>query len=224
VESIKIEDGLRIPPGRHTLDPSQVGERQRERLLRAMATCVGNNGYADTTIADIVRVAHTSRSAFYEQFADKEACFLAAYEQMTAGFISASLQEAERVSSWQEKLDLGISTYFEWMAARPEVAVSTVVEVHSAGRRALEARNRALRDWVRTLEGVAVLARRSGAEVQLDGSAYLAIVLTAEAQVHDYALRGQVEHVAERAAEVVALARTLFDDASTTPPEIQERR
>jgi AcrR family transcriptional regulator len=216
VESINIEEGLLIPPGRHTLDPGQVGERQRERLLRAIANRVGNNGYADTTIADIVRVAHTSRSAFYEQFADKEACFLAAYEQMTAGFISASLAAAERVPGWQEKLDVGISTYFEWMAARPEVAVSTVVEVHSAGRRALEARNRALREWVRTLEGVAVLARRSGAEVNLDETACLAIVLAAEAQVHEYALRGHVEDVGERAAEVVALARTLFDCKSAT--------
>jgi AcrR family transcriptional regulator len=211
VESLKIENDLLIPQGQHTLDPSQVGERQRERLLRAMASCVGSNGYADTTIADIVRVARTSRTAFYEQFADKEACFLAAYEQMTAGFINASLQEAERVSDWQQKLDVGISTYFAWMAAHPEVAVSTVVEVHSAGRRALEARGRALRDWIRTLEGVAVLARRSGAEVRLDDTAYLAIVLTAEAQVHDYARRGRVEHVTERSADVVALARSLFD-------------
>jgi hypothetical protein len=106
---------------------------------------------------------------------------------------------------------VGISTYFEWMAGRPEVAVSTVVEVHSAGRRALEARNRALRDWVRTLEGVAVLARRSGSEVRLDDIAYLAIVLAAEAQVHDYARRGRVEHVTERSADVVALARSLFN-------------
>lgn len=216
MESIEIEDGLLIPAGRHTLDPGQVGHRQRERLLRAMASCVGSNGYADTTIADIVRVAHTSRSAFYEQFADKEACFLVAYEQMTAGFITASLQAAEQVPGWQEKLDVGVSTYFEWMAARPEVAVSTVVEVHSAGRRALQARDRALRDWVRTLEGVAVLARRSGAEVHLENAAYLAIVLTAEAQVHDHALRGQVERVTERASEVVALARMLFGCATMT--------
>jgi AcrR family transcriptional regulator len=217
MESVKIDDDLLIPQGPHTLDPSQVGERQRERLLRATASCVGMNGYAGTTIADIVRVARTSRSAFYEQFADKESCFLAAYEQMTAGFINASLQEAARVSGWQEKLDVGISTYFEWMAARPEVAVSTVVEVHCAGRRALEARSSALRHWIRTLEGVALLARRSGADVRPDEAAYLAIVLTAEAQVHDYALRGRVEHVTERAADVGALARALFTGGAVSP-------
>jgi AcrR family transcriptional regulator len=213
MESVKIEDRLLIPQGRHTLPPSQVGERQRERLVRAIAACVGGNGYADTTIADIVRVARTSRSAFYEQFADKEACFLEAYEQMTAGFIDASLRAAAGVTDWREKLDAGISTYFEWMAAHPVVAVSTVVEVHSAGRRALNARSRALGQWTRTLEGVAVLARRSGSDVRLDDMAYLAIVLTAEAQVHEHALRGDVERVAERSADVCALARALFRSA-----------
>jgi hypothetical protein len=90
------------------------------------------------------------------------------------------------------------------------VAVSTVVEVHSAGRRALDARSRALRQWMRTLEGVAVLARRAGSDVHLDETACLAIVLTAEAQVHEYALRGQVERVAERTRDVCELARSLF--------------
>ena len=58
------------------------------------------------------------------------------------------------------------------MAAHPEVAISTVVEVHGAGRRALEARARALKLWMRTLEGVAVLARRSGASVEPREAAY----------------------------------------------------
>ena len=214
---MSIDDGLLIPLGRHTLPADQVGERQRERLLRAMVGCVGTSGFTGTTIADIVRVARTSRSAFYEQFADKEDCFLEAYEQMTAGFIDASLRAAERMSDWHEKLDVGISTYFEWMAARPEVAVSAVVEVHCAGRRALEARSRALGLWIQTLEGVVLLALSSGAEVRLDHAAYLAIVLTAEAEVHDYALRGRVAQVTERTAEVTALARALFASGLASP-------
>jgi len=40
--------------------------------------------------------------------------------------------------------------------------------------------------------------------------AYAAIVLTAEAHVHDYARRGRVADVGERAGEVQALARSLF--------------
>jgi AcrR family transcriptional regulator len=212
VESIKIDESLMIPAGRHTLPPDKVEQRQRERLLRAMVACVGRQGYKETTIADVVAVARTSRTAFYENFSDKQDCFLEAYRQMTAGFIEASLQAAADAPEWRDKLDIGIATYFEWMAGHPEVATSTVVEVHSAGRRALEARSLALEQWMRTLHGVAVLARRAGADVDPGEVAYSAIVLTAEAHVHDYARRGRVAEVVERTAEVQALARALFDN------------
>ena len=183
-----------------------------------MVLCTSEQGYSETTIADVVRVARTSRSAFYEHFADKEACFLAAYAQMTGAFIKASLEAADRVPAWEEKLEAGIVTYFRYMADHPEVAISTVVEIHSAGRRALEARSRALREWMRTIEGLLVLARREGVELpHLDQVACAAIVLAAEAYVHDYARRGRVKRVGERAPAVQALARALFEHGVASP-------
>lgn len=211
MDSSKIDSDLLIPGGRHTLPPQEVSGRQRERLLRATAGCVSERGYRSTTIADIVRAARTSRTAFYEHFADKEECFLEAYQQMAAAYIETALEAAASVTDWQAKLEVGIYTYFRWMAEHPDVALSTVVEIHNAGRRGLEARAQALRQWMRTIEGVAVLARRAGAELPgLDEVAYMAIVLTAEAYVHDYARRGCVEQVVEKAPAVQALARTLF--------------
>ena len=212
MDTVKIGDDLLIPAGRHTLPPEQVSELQRERLIRAMAQCTAELSYQRTTIADVVKVARTSRSAFYEHFADKEECFLEAYAQMTRAFIGASLEAAAQIPDWRGKLDAGIATYFRWMAERPEVAVSTIVEVHNVGPRGLEARYRALRDWMRTVEGVAVLARRAGDDIpELDEVALAAIIVTAEAYVHDYARRGRVERVGEVTPRVQALARTLFD-------------
>lgn len=213
MDSVKIDDDLLIPAGRHTLPPERVAELQKERLIRAMADCTAQRGYQSTTIADVVKVAQTSRSAFYEHFADKEECFLEAYGQMTRAFIGASREAAAQTPDWQGKLDAGIATYFRWMAERPEVAASTIVEVHKVGPRGLEARYRALRDWMRSLQGVAVLARRAGADIpELDEVAVAAIIVTAEAYVHDYARRGMVERVEEVTPRVQALARTLFDN------------
>jgi hypothetical protein len=136
---------------------------------------------------------------------------------MTAAFIAASLQAAAQVLDWQAKLEAGISTYFSWMAEHPEVATSTVVEIHNAGRRGLEARSGALTRWMRTIEGVAILAREAGVEIpHLDEVAYVAVILTAEAYVHDYARRGCVEQVAEKAPHVQALARALFEHGIPT--------
>lgn len=211
MDTVKIDERLLIPAGRHTLSPREVGERQHERLLRAMVSCAAERGYADTTIADVVRVARTSRSAFYEHFADKEDCFLAAYEQMTGAFIDASLQAAAGERGWKAKLRAGIDTYFRFMAEHPEVAAATVVEIHSAGRRALAARSRALERWMRTIEGLPVLAAREGVELpRLDSVAAAAIILASEAYVHDYARRGRVRHVQQAAPAVLALADTLF--------------
>ena len=217
MDSVKIDHDLLIPAGRHTLPPQEVSARQRERLLRAMASCTSELGYQGTTVGDVVRVAHTSRTAFYEHFADKQECFLEAYAQMTATFIAASLDAAASVESWEQKLQNGIATYFDWMAEHPEVARSTIIEIHEAGPEGLEARAKALEQWVRTIAGVAILARRAGAQLpELDEVAFVAIILAAEAYVHDYARRGCVGRVGEKAAAVQALARVLFEHGVRT--------
>ena len=42
----------------------------------AWRTSIVERGYRDTTVADIVRHARTSKRTFYEQFASKEECFI----------------------------------------------------------------------------------------------------------------------------------------------------
>jgi AcrR family transcriptional regulator len=211
MDSIKIHDELLIPAGRHTLEPDEVSSRQRERLVRAMGRCVSERGYLDTTVAEIVRVARTSKTVFYKHFSDKEHCFLETYKQMTDGRIRASLRAAAVQPTWRGKLDVGIAAYFRWMAEHPEVAITTVVEVHTAGRRALEARSTALREWMRTLEGVATLARAAGHNIELNRSAYAAILLTSEAYVHHHALHGSLDELTAQTVGVQALARALFE-------------
>jgi AcrR family transcriptional regulator len=214
-----IDRASAIPVGAHPLPAQEVAEHQRERLLhqrerllQAMASCTSELGYQATTVGDVVRVARTSRSAFYEHFTDKQECFLEVYRELTSAFIGAAIEAAAKVDSWQEKLEIGIATYFQWMAEHPEVARSTIIEIHEAGREGLEERGKALSAWMRTIEGVAILARRAGERLpQLDEVAYAAIILTSEAYVHDYARRGCVARVTEKTAAVQSLARVLFE-------------
>src|SRR5215213_10405909 len=70
----------RLPRGTHGLDPSLVAASQRTRLLGAVGREVAEKGYNAATIDDIVRAAGVSKQTFYEHFADKLDCFLAAYE------------------------------------------------------------------------------------------------------------------------------------------------
>ena len=52
---------------------------QRERVLEAIIELVASSGYAQSTVAQIARRAHISRAKFYEEFKDKQDCFLAAH-------------------------------------------------------------------------------------------------------------------------------------------------
>src|SRR5262245_64584126 len=70
----------RLPPGRHGLPREFVARNQRERLIAGLAEAVAENGYAGTTIAHITRHAAVSRRTFYEHFASKDECFVAAYD------------------------------------------------------------------------------------------------------------------------------------------------
>src|SRR5687768_12356230 len=61
-----------------TLDaPPGAGTGHRRRLLDGLAACIRERGYPDTTVADIVRAARTSRRTFYAQFADRQECLVA---------------------------------------------------------------------------------------------------------------------------------------------------
>ena len=94
-----------LPRGRSRLPPPAVSASQRERLLRSVIAAVSERGYQPVTVADIVRRARVSKKAFYDHFANKEECFLAATgegrELMIARVVSASraLPAGDRRSS-----------------------------------------------------------------------------------------------------------------------------
>jgi AcrR family transcriptional regulator len=57
-----------------------VARHQRARLFGAMIEAVHRQGYKATTVAHVIALAGVSRRAFYEQFANKEDCFLGTYD------------------------------------------------------------------------------------------------------------------------------------------------
>ncbi len=59
----------------------------RQRLLDGLASAIEADGYRNTTVADIVRGARTSRRTFYEHFDSKEACFVALLTDANAKMI-----------------------------------------------------------------------------------------------------------------------------------------
>lgn len=123
----------RLPAGRHGLPREFIEQNQRERIITALVDTVAERGYNATTVANITKAASVSRRTFYEHFADKEACFLAAYE-MVADHIRASMRAAaESFSDWPQQVQAALATMLRFLAAEPELARLCMVEPVAAG-------------------------------------------------------------------------------------------
>jgi AcrR family transcriptional regulator len=87
-----------LPRGRSSLPQQDVRASQRQRLLRSAIAVVSESGYQQVTVADIVRRAKVSRGAFYEHFANKEECFLAATAEGRELMLARVVSEARALS------------------------------------------------------------------------------------------------------------------------------
>lgn len=89
----KDDNPAPLPRGRHAASREVVRDSQRRRLIAAMTELAAVNGYPDTTVSHVVARAGVGKPAFYESFADKEECFIAAYDDaidyLTAAILGA---------------------------------------------------------------------------------------------------------------------------------------
>ncbi|MGB2711658.1 MAG: TetR/AcrR family transcriptional regulator [Conexibacter sp.] len=142
----------RLPRGRHGLPRRFIVHNQRERMLLAVAEAVAEQGYATTTVADIIARARLSRRTFYEHFSDKEECFLAAYDTVVEQLLAAVGHAYEQPEAWTDKVHDGLSTFLTYLASEPAFARMCIVEVVAAGTEARGRRDAAIRVFVDFLE------------------------------------------------------------------------
>jgi AcrR family transcriptional regulator len=145
----------RLPRGRHGLTREEVRASQRGRMLDAVSEIVGERGYVGTTVAQVIARAGVSRETFYEHFADRQDCYLAAFDANVddlLGSMSGVALDAPRDPV--ARLDRALAAYFAALTARPAHARAFLVEVYGAGPAAV-ARHEALQQ--RFVDGVALL-------------------------------------------------------------------
>jgi AcrR family transcriptional regulator len=135
-----------LPAGRHKLPREFVLRSQRDRMLDAMARVCASEGYGGATVAAVIAAAGVSRKTFYEQFRDREDCFLAAYDAILARFF-AKVDAAYRQPNlaWPRRIRAAIGALLEFLAAEPAFARMCIVEVLAAGDRGVERYDSAVR-------------------------------------------------------------------------------
>ena len=127
-------------PRRERAGPPAAGASrapsQRERLIDAIVELAGQHGYQNLSIAQISAHAGVSSATFYEQFADREECLLAAYRDLTGRTLASDGLAAARANgrgavrpaftellrSVQEDPDAGRVMFVEALAGGPSGA------------------------------------------------------------------------------------------------------
>lgn len=117
-----------------------------------MAHVVAEEGYAAASVSKVVTAAGVSRNTFYEHFANKEECFLAAYDATVEQVLARVRVATSATQSRQAALEAGFAAFLDFAAAEPEFAWLCVVEVLAAGPRALARRDEAMRRFGAFLE------------------------------------------------------------------------
>ena len=139
--------GARLPRGPHTLTRKQVTANQRERLIAAMGELVGAEGYASTTVANVAARARVSRKAFYQHFANKQECFLEAYDAIAAEGRNEIARAYAAATNPPEGAGLAIAKLFERAIENPDSMSLVLVEAGVVGQAGIQRRERLMSEY-----------------------------------------------------------------------------
>jgi AcrR family transcriptional regulator len=105
----------------------------RQRLLDGMADALAADGYRNTTIADIVRIAHTSRRTFYEHFTSKEACFVALLTDANTRMIDDITAAVDPAAPWERQVRQAVEAWIDSAESAPAITLSWIRDLPSLG-------------------------------------------------------------------------------------------
>lgn len=99
-----------------------------------MAASITEKGYRDTTVADVVRLARTSRRNFYEHFEDRDACFLALFDATNDAMMDEIAAAVNPEQTLDEQVDSAMDAYIDNVSKQPALYSSFVRELPGLGR------------------------------------------------------------------------------------------
>jgi AcrR family transcriptional regulator len=118
----------------------QMSAIQRARVLAALVDASAERGAANVTVAHIVARAGVSRRTFYELFADRETCFLAAFDDAVARATACVLGAYDRSAPWPRRMRAAVTAGLAFLEADPRAARLLMVDSLGAGAKTLEHR------------------------------------------------------------------------------------
>jgi AcrR family transcriptional regulator len=123
--------------------PSQTNRKstQRERLIAGMIAAADRYGYAGANVSQVIGHAGVSRPTFYEYFADKDDCFLAAHRELSRLLIW-EIRRAVTAAPPEQAVQAAIRTLVRLSEEYPDRAGFLANEAMAGGCRGLDERDR----------------------------------------------------------------------------------
>lgn len=141
-----------------------AGSGHRERLIAAMAQAIEQQGYRQTTVADVVRIARTSRRSFYEHFADRDACFLAVFDATNETIATQIEASIDSELPWEEQIDRSLSAFLDSIASRPGLSRSFAYDLAALGETGAARQQAATEQFAELLVSLVESGRRERGE------------------------------------------------------------
>lgn len=195
----------RLPRGRHGLSRADVAGQQRDRMIAALTEVLTERGYVNTPVAAVIERAGVSRETFYQQFASKQDCFIAALESAVADLAASFTAELGATDKPPlQRFDAMLARYFDALAARPATARLFLIETYAAGPEAMLRRVQLQQQFV---DGI---ARTFGARTAAERFACEALVAATVSLVTARFVAGDVRRLAQLRPRLVELAAALL--------------
>jgi AcrR family transcriptional regulator len=105
----------------------------RRRLLEGMAAAIRERGFRDSTVADVVRHARTSRRTFYEHFPTKQACFIALLHDANAAMVRQIAVAVDPRAPWDAQVRQAIEAWIAVAESDLALTLSWIRDLPSLG-------------------------------------------------------------------------------------------
>ncbi len=113
--------------------PAGVQAPFRGRLLEGLAESILERGYRETTVADIVRHAKTSKRTFYGQFTSKDDCLLELLDNDNERMIADIRAAVDPNADWYTQVEQAIDSYVSTVEAHPPIWLTWIREFPALG-------------------------------------------------------------------------------------------
>ena len=124
----------RLPKGPHGITATGVAHHQRIRMHGAMIEAIATRGYRNTSVKHVIGLAGVSRRAFYEQFANKEDCFLETFDLIVHRGIKR-INHAYRTTKGgtEERMRAAFEAFVEEVQKNSKALHLVVIDAQTAG-------------------------------------------------------------------------------------------